>query len=40
MDELDILKKDWNKPNTEQKQLSVKDIYPMLQKKSSSIVKT
>lgn len=40
MDELDILKKDWNKPNAEQKKLSVKDIYPMLQKKSSSIVKT
>lgn len=40
MDELDILKKGWNKPNTEQKKLSVKDIYPMLQKKSSSIVKT
>lgn len=39
MDELDILKKDWNKPNTEHKKLSVKDIYPMLQKKSSSIVK-
>lgn len=40
MDELDILKKDWNKSNTEHKKLSVKDIYPMLQKKSSSIVKT
>ena len=40
MDELDILKKDWNKPHSEQKKLSVKDIYPMLQKKSSSIVKT
>lgn len=39
MDELDILKKDWNKPNTEHEKLSVKDIYPMLQKKSSSIVK-
>lgn len=40
MDELDILKKDWNTSNSEHKKLSVKDIYPMLQKKSSSIVKT
>ncbi|MDP5158998.1 MAG: hypothetical protein NWQ07_10510 [Flaviramulus sp.] len=40
MDELDILKKDWNKANTDYKKLSVKDIYPLLQKKSSSIVKT
>ena len=40
MDELDILKKNWNKSNTEHKKLSVKDIYPMLHKKSSSIVKT
>lgn len=40
MDELDILKKDWNNTNKEHKKLSVKDIYPMLQKKSSSIVKT
>ena len=40
MDELDILKKDWNKSSGEHKKLSVKDIYPMLQKKSSSIVKT
>lgn len=40
MDELDILKKDWNKPNAEYKKLSVNDIYPMLHKKSSSIVKT
>lgn len=39
MDELDILKKGWNKPDTEHKKLSVKDIYPMLHKKSSSIVK-
>lgn len=39
MDELDLLKKDWNKQSTDNK-LSVKDIYPMLQKKSSSIVKT
>jgi len=40
MDELDILKKDWNKSNGEHKKLSVNDIYPMLLKKSSSIVKT
>ncbi len=39
MDELDLLKKDWNKPSDRNK-LSAKDIYPMLQKKSSSIVKT
>tara|TARA_R110000868_G_scaffold399434_1_gene673170 strand:- start:1818 stop:2453 length:636 start_codon:yes stop_codon:yes gene_type:complete len=40
MDELDILKKDWNTSSSEHKKLSVKDIYPMLHKKSSSIVKT
>ncbi len=40
MDELDILKKDWNKSSDQHKKLSVNDIYPMLQKKSSSIVKT
>lgn len=39
MDELELLKKDWNK-QTEQKNLSAKDIYPMLHKKSSSIAKT
>lgn len=39
MDELDLLKKDWNKDNKGSK-LSAKDIYPMLLKKSSSIVKT
>jgi len=41
MDELELLKKDWqsNKPKNE-KQLTSKDIYPMLHKKSSSIVKT
>lgn len=38
MDELDLLKKDWNK-QPENKKLSVKDIYPMLHKKSSTIVK-
>jgi len=39
MDELDILKKDWKKDTIEYPQLSAKDIYPMLLKKSSSIVK-
>jgi hypothetical protein len=39
MDELELLKKDWNK-QSEHKKLSVNDIYPMLHKKSSSIVKT
>jgi hypothetical protein len=40
MDELDILKKDWNKTHTSFKNYSDSDIYPMLHKKSSSIVKT
>ncbi|MCL5128869.1 MULTISPECIES: hypothetical protein [unclassified Algibacter] len=40
MDELDILKKDWNTTKPDQKKLTVNDIYPMLHKKSSSIVKT
>ena len=40
MDELDILKKDWNSESTEFKSYSDSDIYPMLVKKSSSIVKT
>ena len=39
MDELELLKKDWNKREDGNK-LSVADIYPMLRKKSSSIVKT
>jgi len=39
MDELELLKKDWNK-QSEHKKLSANDIYPMLHKKSSSIVKT
>ena len=39
MDELDLLKKDWNK-GPKDGALSAKDIYPMLLKKSSSIVKT
>lgn len=40
MDELELLKKDWNKDKTEYKSYSETDIYPMLHKKSSSIVKT
>ncbi|WP_242132069.1 hypothetical protein [Aestuariivivens marinum] len=40
MEGLDLLKKDWNRQQPEDKKLSVKDIYPMLHKKSSSIVKT
>ena len=40
MDELELLKKDWDKQKPEYKKLSATDIYPMLQKKSSSIVKT
>lgn len=39
MDELELLKKDWNKQSA-QKKLSAKELYPMLHKKSSSIVKT
>lgn len=40
MDELELLKKDWNKGGAEFKSYSDTDIYPMLHKKSSSIVKT
>ncbi|MGS2727068.1 hypothetical protein ACU8DI_10710 [Psychroserpens sp. BH13MA-6] len=41
MDELELLKKDWqSKGESEDAQFSSKDIYPMLLKKSSSIVKT
>ena len=40
MDELELLKKDWNKTDNTKHVLSSKDIYPMLLKKSSSIVKT
>ena len=39
MDELELLKKDWQKDNTEYPKLSKQDIFPMLLKKSSSIVK-
>lgn len=40
MDELELLKKDWKKQDSHEKQLSSKEIYPMLHRKSSSIVKT
>lgn len=40
MDELELLKKDWNRKSTGFKNYSDSDIYPMLHKKSSSIVKT
>ncbi|ALJ04988.1 hypothetical protein APS56_07560 [Pseudalgibacter alginicilyticus] len=40
MEGLDLLKKDWNRQDKNQKHLSQNEIYPMLHKKSSSIVKT
>lgn len=39
MDELDILKKDWKKEDSRYPKLSYDDIYRMILKKSSSIVK-
>lgn len=39
MDELEILKKDWNKREHSFNQLTETDIYKMLHKRSSSIVK-
>jgi hypothetical protein len=39
MDELELLKKDWKKSEPQFEQVSVKEIYAMLHKKSSSIVK-
>lgn len=39
MDELELLKKDWQKHNTAYPKLSYNDIYRMIHKKSSSIVK-
>ena len=39
MDELELLKKDWNKKGNNYPQLSYDDIYKMILKKSSSIVK-
>ncbi|MCT4630042.1 hypothetical protein [Winogradskyella sp.] len=40
MDELELLKKNWNKGTNDFKNYSDAEIYPMLHKKSSSIVKT
>jgi ABC-type phosphate/phosphonate transport system permease subunit len=39
MEELDLLKKDWKKKENSFSQLSEKEIYKMLHRKSSSIVK-
>ena len=39
MDELDLLKKDWQKENGKYPKLSYNEIYEMILKKSSSIVK-
>lgn len=39
MEELDLLKKDWKRNENSFKQISEKEIYKMLHKKSSSIVK-
>lgn len=39
MDELELLKKDWKKSEPQFEQVSVEEIYAMLHKKSSSIVK-
>lgn len=40
MDELELLKKDWNKTPSSYKKYADTDLYSMLYKKSSSIVKT
>ncbi|MFT4610945.1 MAG: ABC-type Fe3+ transport system permease subunit [Glaciecola sp.] len=41
MDELELLKKDWQANSSQvDQQISSKDIYPIMHKKSSSIVKT
>lgn len=39
MEELDLLKKDWNKDGNRYPEVSENDIYAMLHKKSSSIIK-
>lgn len=40
MDELELLKKDWNKSKTVYTEFTDQDLYTMIHKKSSSIVKT
>ena len=40
MDELELLKKDWNRSETSYTKYTEADIYPMIKKKSSSIIKT
>ncbi len=40
MDQLELLKKSWDKTSNSDKHFSVKELYPMLLKKSSSTVKT
>ncbi len=39
MDELELLKKDWQKEDSQYPKLSINEIYSLLQKKSSSLVK-
>ena len=39
MDELELLKKDWQKEDSKYPKLSYDEIYKMILKKSSSIVK-
>lgn len=39
MDELDLIKKDWQKRNEDLPKFSASELYPMLKKRSSSIVK-
>ncbi len=39
MDELELLKKDWQKREADLPKLSYEQIYPMIKKKSSSLVK-
>jgi len=38
LDELELLKKDWQKREVDLPKLSYEQIYPMTKKKSSSIV--
>ena len=40
MDELELLKKDWQNPKNDYNTYSEQELYPMIHKKSSSIVKT